>query len=78
MILCDLACVACVTKMTRSDGGDAGIAMAGSTRATDKVCLNVAWIGGQLSAVGAVLRLLSGEVAMGWVIVCARCEYLFS
>jgi hypothetical protein len=62
----------------RSDGGDAGVAMAGSIRATNKVCPGVAWIGGQLSAVGAVLRLQSGEVAMGGVIVCVRCEYLFS
>ena len=38
----------------RSDGGDAGVTMAGSIRATNKVCLGVAWIGGQLSAVGAV------------------------
>ena len=64
----------------RSDSGDAGwVAMDRSRRPRIKVFLGVAWVCGQFSAVGVVLRLLSGEMAMGGVIICVRhVQYLFS
>jgi hypothetical protein len=59
----------------RSDSGDADR----SRRPRIKVFLGVACVCGQFSAVGVVLRLLSGEMAMGGVIICVRrVQYLFS
>jgi len=81
VILFNLAWLPCVSEMARAERQwRRWVAMDRSRRRPRiKVFLGVAWVCGRLSAVGAVLRLLSGEMAMGGVIICVRrVQYLFS
>jgi len=83
VILFNLACLPCVSEMARAERQwRRWLDRDGSVKATENQglqLLGVAWVCGRFSAVGAVLRLLSGEMAMGGVIVCVRrVQYLFS